>query len=212
MGEGGLFPPGWTYRDPIPPGVIDNTGAGFPRNWKPGDPNPPNISYDSNYYFKRHESLPGERFVPFYGPVVPPGWEAVIFGYLPMDSTSDIEAEIESLERGLKADQLQAKTEAGEKVKVWLLGQRTLSPEEIDDIRGTIRALKSRIEYKKHAPKTETGMKFGDWVEKNLIITEEDLLFFWGGHDYHTYMLQKEWSRLLKNRYINCLAQNYPRI
>lgn len=210
MGEGGLFPVGWKYTDPIPPGVIDTTGAGFPRGWKPGDRNPPNINYDQNYYFKRHDSLPGERFVPFYGPIVPPGWEPTILGYMPMDSTADIEKQIEQLERGIIADKILAETEKGKDFKIWMREQRHLTPEEIIDIKSTISALKTRKDLEKYGPKTEGGMLVSTWVQENIMVTEEDLLFFWGDHDYHTYILTKEWARVLVDKYKNFLAQNYP--
>jgi hypothetical protein len=210
MGEGALFPLGWISGDPIPAGIIDTTGAGFPRGWKPGDPNPPNINYDPKAYFPRHFYLPGERFVPFSGPVVPSGWEATMLGYVTMDSVADIDSQINGLLEGIEGDKLLAKTELGKDFKVWIEKRPHLTLEEIDDIYGTISALERKKDFEGYGPKTETGMALATWSKENIGVTDEDLKFFWGDHEYKTYLITKEWDRLLKNRLDNCLARNYP--
>lgn len=150
------------------------------------------------------------RYEPFYGPIVPKGWEASILGYLPMDSTSDIESQIEQLKQGIEADQVQAETEKGKDFKTWLIKSRHLTPEEILDIERTVYALKNRTEFEKLGSKTEGGMLVATWLKENLMFTESDMRFFWGDHAYLTYLLSREIKTLMDNRYKNCLAQNYP--
>lgn len=150
------------------------------------------------------------RWEPMYGPKVPPGWEPTILGYMPMDSTSDIEAQIDQLEKGIAADQLLAKTEQGKDFKVWIETKPHLTPEEIADIKLTISNLKNRKYIEEYGSQTEGGMRVETWLKQNIMVTEEDLRFFWGDHEYITYQITVEFWKTLKNRYINCLAQNYP--
>jgi len=133
-----------------------------------------------------------------------------MLGYVPMDSISDIDSEINALKEGIKADRLLAKTELGKEFKIWVEKRPHLTDEEIVDIQGTIAALKRKEALKEYNPKTEAGMSLATWTKENIGITDEDMKFFWGDHAYITYLISATFTKWLTDRLANCLAINYP--